>query len=103
MPSVFLAGPFCGNPAITSPAWMAECLRLRRLGYEVVFPAEFARELHPGSMHWTCREVAALMECDQLATVPGWTGSPAADLLVHLARRLRKPVHSASELRAAVA
>lgn len=69
------------------PAFHAAAHALREAGHEVVNPAE----LNAGRTEWLLcmrRSVAALTECQTLALLPGWEGSPGSHLELYLAHRL---------------
>lgn len=99
MRRIYLAGPMSGMPDNNYPAFAAETIRLRGLGYEVVSPAE----INPEGATWhECmrRDVAALVTCDHVATLPDWEKSQGATLEVYLADRLGirdSPAHTITE------
>jgi hypothetical protein len=87
MSRVYLSGPITGLPDLNFPAFNAEAARLRALGFEVVNPAE----INPDGGTWhECmrRDVALLVTCDHVATMPGWDKSQGASLEVSIADRL---------------
>jgi hypothetical protein len=87
MTRLYLAGPMTGLPEFNYPAFHAEAARLRALGFEVVSPAEINPE--GGTWHECMRrDVAMMVTCDQIATLPGWTNSPGAQLEVYIGQRL---------------
>ncbi|MNT66434.1 hypothetical protein D3C72_2044990 [compost metagenome] len=58
-------------------------------------------ELNPGGGTWNdCmrRDIAALMNCDNVATLPGWEHSKGAGLVVLIADRLCMTVVKAHDL-----
>lgn len=87
MRRIYLSGPMSGLPELNFPAFAAEAARLRGLGFEVVNPAEINPE--GGTWHECMRrDVAALVTCDHVATLPDWEKSQGATLEVYLADRL---------------
>ncbi|MGR1216574.1 DUF4406 domain-containing protein [Metapseudomonas otitidis] len=79
MRRIYLSGPMTGLPDENRPAFNAEAARLRALGYEVVNPAELNP---PGTPRHICMrvDIQALLGCDTLALLPGWTESRGAIL-----------------------
>jgi len=87
MRRIYLSGPMTGLPDLNFPSFAAEAARLRGLGFEVVNPAEINPE--GGTWHECMRrDVAALVTCDHVATLPGWDKSQGATLEVYVADRL---------------
>lgn len=87
MKRIYLSGPMTGLPEYNFPAFFAEAERLRGLGFDVVNPAE----INPDGGTWEeCmrRDVALLVTCDHVATLPGWDKSQGAQLEVYIADRL---------------
>jgi hypothetical protein len=88
-----------GLPDYNFPAFAAEAARLRGLGFDVVNPAE----INPDGGTWEeCmrRDVALLVTCDHVATLPDWQKSQGASLEVYLADRLGirdSPAHSITD------
>ncbi|WP_460151138.1 DUF4406 domain-containing protein [Pseudomonas sp. H2_C02] len=70
---------------------------LRDSGHAVTNPAE----LNPDGGSWNdCmrRDIAALMECDTVATLAGWQDSRGASLEVHIGKELGMTVVNAHDL-----
>jgi hypothetical protein len=86
MTKIYLSGPMTGLPELNYPAFHAEAKRLRRLGYEVINPAELS---HPGETRADClrRDVLALVFCNTLALLPGWQDSAGAAMEICIARQ----------------
>lgn len=99
MRRIYISGPMTGLPEFNLPAFAAEAERLRRLGFDVVNPAE----INPVGGTWEeCmrRDVALLVTCDHVATLPGWDKSQGAQLEVYIADRLGirdSPAHTITE------
>ena len=85
---IYIAGPMTGIDQLNFPAFNAEALKLRALGFDVVNPAE----INPDhSMPWAqCmrRDIAELVKCDMICLLPGWEESKGATLEHHIAQRL---------------
>lgn len=79
MRRIYLSGPMTGLPDENRPAFNAEAARLRALGYQVENPAELNE---PTDTRAVCmrRDIQALMTCDAVAMLPGWTNSQGAML-----------------------
>jgi hypothetical protein len=97
MKRIYLSGPMTGLPALNFPAFAAMTANLRADGHTVTNPAE----INPDGGSWNdCmrRDIAALMYCDTVATLPGWEHSKGARLEVLIAERLGMTIVSAHEL-----
>lgn len=94
---VYLSGKMTGLPDDGKPLFNKEAARLRALGFDVWSPAE-----QPDQASWEAymkRDMAALVECDIVATLDNWHDSRGARLEVFLARELGIAVVMAKELR----
>ncbi|MEN5313384.1 DUF4406 domain-containing protein [Pseudomonas koreensis] len=97
MKRIYLSGPMTGLPELNFPAFHAMTTQLRAAGHAVTNPAE----LNPDGGSWTdCmrRDIAALMDCDTVARLPGWHTSKGAQLEVLIAEHLGMTVVNAHEL-----
>jgi hypothetical protein len=97
MKRIYLSGPMTGLPGLNFPAFHAMTTHLRGAGFTVTNPAE----LNPDGGSWNdCmrRDIAALMECDTVARLPGWHTSKGARLEVLIAERLGMTVVNAHDL-----
>ncbi len=97
MKRIYLSGPMTGLPGLNFPAFAAMTNNLRTGGHTVTNPAE----INPDGGTWTdCmrRDIAALMECDTVARLPGWHTSKGARLEVLIAERLGMTVVNAHDL-----
>lgn len=88
---LYLSGPMTGIEAHNAPAFNAAAAKLRALGYDVFNPAEHGFDELPWEQYLR-RDLAALLDLDALAMLPGWTGSRGAQLEVHVAKSLGMPV-----------
>jgi hypothetical protein len=94
---VYLAGPMSGLPGWNYPAFHQAAAALRAAGYQVVNPAENGL---PPEAHWEHhmrRDLAALVTCGRVATLPGWQSSRGAQLEVHVAHTLHMTVRTVDE------
>lgn len=99
---VYVSGPMTGLPDLNFPAFNAAAERLRDFGHEVVNPAEFDQGPEPTWESCMRKDIAALMRCDAVATLPGWGQSRGARLEVHNAEQLGMTIlHIDSDLWAA--
>lgn len=90
MTTIYISGPMTGKPDLNFPAFHRAATYLRAKGYEVVNPAEFGEE--PG-MEWhqyLRKDIAALVECDEIYLLEGWQQSKGASLEVHIAHTLER-------------
>ena len=97
MKRIYLSGPMTGLPGLNFAAFHAMTTNLRAGGHTVTNPAE----LNPDGGTWNdCmrRDIAALMDCDTVATLPGWEHSKGARLEVLIAERLGMTVVNAHDL-----
>ena len=97
MKRIYLSGPMTGLPGLNFAAFHTMTTNLRAGGHTVTNPAE----LNPDGGTWNdCmrRDIAALMDCDTVATLPGWEHSKGARLEVLIAERLGMTVVNAHDL-----
>ncbi|MFP5498068.1 MAG: DUF4406 domain-containing protein [Gammaproteobacteria bacterium] len=86
MMRIYLSGPMTGLPDLNFAAFHAMTTNLRAGGHTVTNPAE----INPDGGTWNdCmrRDIAALMDCDTVATLPGWEHSKGARLEVPISER----------------
>lgn len=89
-----------GYPELNFPRFHTEAARLRSLGHEVVSPAE-VNVPHPGGWNLAMRaDIAVLVTCEAVATLPDWQKSKGATLEVHIAKALGMSVIPAEKLAA---
>ncbi|WP_458722401.1 DUF4406 domain-containing protein [Pseudomonas brenneri] len=97
MKRIYLSGPMTGLPGLNFAAFHALTTILRASGHTVTNLAE----LNPDGGTWNdCmrRGIAALMDCDIVATLPGWQESKGAQLKVLIAQHLSMTVVNAHDL-----
>ena len=98
MTRIYLSGPMTGLPDFNFPAFHAAAQDLRARGHHVVNPAEITPE---GEKTWAnCMraDIKALCDCDVIALLPGWEGSPGAHLELHIAHRIGMAVKTFLDL-----
>jgi len=101
--TAYIAGPMRGFERFNRPAFDAARDRLERLGWDVVSPADLDREAgldemalpddwdwHTLPKHFNLREamrrdLAAIVDCDAVAVLPGWRKSTGARAEVEVA------------------
>jgi Domain of unknown function (DUF4406) len=96
-PKLYIAGPMTGIPALNFPAFHAAAAHYRAQGFDVINPADINGEdpnpeWVPGSpelaAHWAkCMraDITALLTCDKIVMLDGWTASRGATLEHHIA------------------
>ena len=88
MKRVYISGPMSGMPEHNFPAFNAEADRLRGLGYDVVNPVDINPNVGTPWQECLRQDLLALLTCDTLALLDGWTGSSGAHLEMHVAHRI---------------
>ena len=91
---VYIAGPMTGLPGYNGPAFEAAIIRLHELGHEPVSPTRIHGYPWPqccegksrGEIMRTC--LAALVECDGIALLPGWQDHDGAQAEAHAANAM---------------
>lgn len=97
MRRINLSGPMSGLPGLSFPTFHSMTASLRAVGHTVTNPAE----INPEGGTWTdCMrgDIAALMDCDTVATLPGWEHSKGARLEVLIAECLGRTVMNVHKL-----
>jgi len=92
---LYLSGPMSGLPDDNFPAFNEAADKLRKVGYEVVNPAEYGRS---GGWQWQdyiLRDLPVLCTCDGVATLTGWGASDGAAVEVAFAVGLDIPEYAA--------
>lgn len=103
---LYLAGPMTGIPAFNYPAFDAAAAALRRVGHEVINPADVDRDAdgrdgppapedalsHRAYMR---RDLPLVIECDGVVVLPGWAASSGARCEVVVALTCGLTVHAA--------
>lgn len=96
---VYIAGPMTGYPDLNFPAFHAAAAEYRKRGCFVINPAEMnGGDAEIANMtaaeqqaHWVrCmkKDINALLTCDEIVMLDGWTKSKGATLEHHIARNL---------------
>lgn len=88
MTRIYIAGPMTGQPDLNFPAFHKAAEMYRRIGFEVVNPAEINSD--PNAQWVACMraDIKELMRCDEIAMLPGWEKSRGAKLEHHIASAL---------------
>lgn len=92
---LYVSGPMTGVKDNNVPAFNAAAKALRHKGYLVINPLELDKK-NPKRTWEEClrRDIAELVICDDIATLPRWKKSKGALLEVYVGRALSMPVHS---------
>lgn len=90
---LYLSGPMTGFSRCNYDAFTDAARALRSAGHAVVSPAEIDHpgETGPGSLPWAVyirRDLAALLDCEAIALLPGWPASRGARLELAIALEL---------------
>ena len=97
-PRLYLAGPMTGLPDLNFPLFTSEAARLRSLGYEIVNPAEINADPKADWLACMRADIKQLVDCDGVATLPGWVKSRGASIEVGIAYGLGLPVLDAASI-----
>lgn len=95
--TLYVAGPMTGYPANNYPAFNEATHELRKVGFEVVNPAEFGANSPASYVELLKRDLHALLECDGVAVIDKWWESVGARNEVQVAGLLKMPVRSIAE------
>lgn len=95
---IYISGPMSGLPDFNFPAFHQKALELRAHGFDVVNPAEFGEQVGMEWHEYLRKDIRALMACDAIWMLPGWSRSKGARLEHHIAVELGMDiVYEASE------
>jgi len=105
---VYIAGPMSNLPGLNHPAFNAAAQALRDAGFDAVNPVDL--NPLPADIDQMCacqraqiwrqcmrRDIAAMVDCDAVVLLPGWTQSKGAWIEHELAEKLGIPVWPYSE------
>ncbi|WP_369050492.1 DUF4406 domain-containing protein [Burkholderia gladioli] len=95
---LYLAGPMSGIAELNFPAFRAEAVRLRSLGFEIINPAEINADTTAAWLDCMRADIKQLVDCDGIALLDGWEGSRGAGVEHQLARGLGLRVFRAKHL-----
>lgn len=94
---LYLTGPMTGLPEFNHPAFHAAAAALRKAGYRVFNPAD---NKLPSNAPWAEHmrvDIAALVHCYAIATLPGVEHSKGAQLELHIAQQLGMRISTSNE------
>lgn len=99
---LYLAGPMRGYPDNNSPAFREAAVQLRAAGHEVWSPAEHDEALGVDAANEDIRrtfrrDLDALLQCDGVVLLDGWSASHGACLERHTADVTGIPVYLVSK------
>jgi hypothetical protein len=104
-PRVYIAGPMRGYPLFNFPLFDAVTAHWRRVGWEVVSPAEADRELdgldpqdpqpNRSFAFYMRRDIEFLLTVDAVAFLPGWERSEGAQIERTVAKALGLDLYDA--------
>ena len=101
MSRIYISGPMSGYPDFNRPVFHATARKLRDQGFTVVNPAELdANDPPVVTLEWADylrRDIVALMSCDEICLLPGWSDSRGAQLELSIARALGMPIRFSME------
>jgi hypothetical protein len=89
---LYLSGPMAGLPEHNFPAFEKARTSLRIVGYEVTCPAELGNVDGWVWETYLRRDLKVMLDCDAVATLPGWEWSQGAKLETDVAYRLKMRV-----------
>jgi hypothetical protein len=103
---VYVAGPMRNLPQFNFPAFDAAKVRLEAAGWDGVSPADIDRshgfnpvtDAAEDMRVYAKRDTEALLSCDAIAMLPGWTASKGATAEYHFARWIGLKVLDAETL-----
>lgn len=85
---IYIAGPMTGLPEFNRPAFAAAAAHLRSLGLEAINPGELYTHTHMPWSFYMRAALRALLTCDSIFLLRGWTNSRGAKLEWQLANAL---------------
>lgn len=88
MAKCYVAGPMTGYPELNYPAFAEMSARLRKMGFEVVSPAELNPDIATPYREAMINDILALVTCHHIVMLPGWEQSKGASLEHHIAQVL---------------
>jgi hypothetical protein len=88
MKRVYVSGPMSGLPGLNFQAFHDAASQLRAAGYAALNPAEINPNVETTWLNCMRADIKVLVDCDGVATLPGWEKSRGATLEVEIAERL---------------
>lgn len=89
---LYISGPMSGIEDDNFPAFRAAAEKLRAAGYQPEDPSAKGRIDGWEWKHYLAYDLKIVVDCDGVATLPGWLNSRGANLEVKTARALEIPV-----------
>lgn len=94
MPIIYVSGPMSGIKDLNVPRFNKATKKLRKRGYKVVNPPELDRLIRMRTWEGCLRrDLAFVVKCDEIATLPNWQKSRGANLEIYVAKALGMAVH----------
>lgn len=95
---IYLSGPMSGMMGLNFPAFHNAAASLRERGLEVVNPAEINTDVSADRSACLRRDIQALLDCDTIAMLPGWSKSEGATLERQIAITLKMDLYNVAAL-----
>ncbi len=89
--TTYVSGAMSNIPKFNFPAFNAMAEEQRSYGHQVINPAELDGDADPATLEWSdClrRDISAMMQCDRIVLLPGWSESRGAQLEHYVACEL---------------
>lgn len=86
--NIYVAGPMTGLPEFNFPAFFSAARLLRSKGFEVFNPAEVKIINGEPYSYYMRKDIALLIQCDEIFLLQGWRKSKGARLEYRIAKIL---------------
>ena len=90
---IYIAGPMTGLPDFNRPAFAAAAAHLRALGLEAINPGELHPHTHLPWSFYMRSALAAMLTCDSILLLRGWTNSRGAKMEFQIANALGMSIY----------
>jgi hypothetical protein len=87
-PSIYIAGPMTDIPDFNFPAFNRVAAKLRGEGFDVTNPAELHSHTHMPWEFYMRSALRAMLDCEMIYMLVGWSSSRGACLELDIARKL---------------
>jgi len=91
---IYISGPMAGMRDLNFPAFNKAEVFLDRLGHVIINPASLGQNKNWVWSDYLKRDLIALMPCDTLVLLPGWSRSKGALLELVVAKCLGFEIHT---------